>query len=151
MMLLLSLVVIWILVALLTWRQVALAAASSIVLVAWLVLGLFVAPALLSPWLVVPLALVLVILNIAPVRRLLLTKPVFAMLKKSMPPISATERDALEAGTTWWEKQLFSGRPDWDVFAQISLPQLTAEEQSFLDNEVNELCALLDEWKIQKS
>ena len=149
MMLLLSLLAIWVLVAVLTWRQVALAAASSIVLVAWLVLGLFVSPAMLSPWLVVPLAVVLVILNIAPIRRVLLTKPVFGMLKKSMPPISATERDALEAGTTWWEKQLFSGRPDWDEFAQISLPQLTAEEQSFLDNEVNELCSLLDEWKIQ--
>ena len=148
MMLLLSLVAIWVLVALLTYRQVALAAASSIVLVAWLVLGA-VTPAMLSPWLVVPLAVVLVILNVAPIRRAILTKPVFGVLKKSMPPISATERDALEAGTTWWEKQLFSGKPDWDEFAQIALPQLTAAEQSFLDNEVNELCSLLDEWKIQ--
>lgn len=148
MMLLLSLLAIWILVAVLTYRQVALAAASSIVIIAWLVLGA-ITPAMLSPWLVVPLALILVVLNVGSVRRALLTKPVFAMLKKSMPPISATERDALEAGTTWWEKQLFSGRPDWNEFAEISLPQLTAEEQSFIDNEVSELCALLDEWKIQ--
>ena len=91
------------------------------------------------------------ILNVAPVRRALLTKPVYAMLKKSMPPISSTERDALEAGTTWWEKELFSGSPDWNEFAQINLPQLTAEEQSFLDNEVNELCGLLDEWDIQNN
>lgn len=148
MMLLLSLLAIWILVAVLTYRQVALAAASSIVIVAWLVLGV-ITPSLLSPWLVVPLALILVVLNVGPVRRALLTKPVFGMLKKSMPPISATERDALEAGTTWWEKQLFSGHPDWNEFAEISLPQLTAEEQSFIDNEVSELCVLLDEWKIQ--
>ena len=148
MMLLLSLLAIWALVALLTYRQVALAAASSIVIIAWLVLGA-VTPAMLSPWLVVPLALVLVVLNVASVRRAILTKPVFAMLKKSMPPISATERDALEAGTTWWEKQLFSGKPDWNEFAQINLPQLTAEEQKFIDNEVSELCSLLDEWKIQ--
>lgn len=148
MMLLLSLLAIWVLVALLTYRQVALAAASSIVIIAWLVLGA-VTPTMLSPWLVVPLALVLVVLNVGSVRRAILTKPVFAMLKKSMPPISATERDALEAGTTWWEKELFSGRPDWNEFAQISLPQLTAEEQKFIDNEVSELCSLLDEWKIQ--
>lgn len=148
MMLLLSLLAIWALVALLTYRQVALAAASSIVIIAWLVLGA-VTPAMLSPWLVVPLALVLVVLNVGSVRRAILTKPVFAMLKKSMPPISATERDALEAGTTWWEKQLFSGKPDWNEFAQINLPQLTAEEQKFIDNEVSELCSLLDEWKIQ--
>ena len=56
MMLLLSLLAIWVLIALLTYRQVALAAASSIVIIAWLVLGA-VTPAMLSPWLVVPLAL----------------------------------------------------------------------------------------------
>ncbi len=148
MMLLLSLLAIWALVAVLVYRQVALAAASAIVLIAWLVLGA-VTPMLYSPWLLAPLALVLVVLNVPAVRRSALTKPVFNTLKKSMPPISATERDALEAGTTWWEKQLFSGKPDWNEFAQISLPQLTAEEQSFLDNEVSELCSLLDEWKIQ--
>lgn len=148
MMLLLSLLAIWILVAILTYRQVALAAASSIVLIAWLVLGA-ITPAMLSPWLVVPFAFILVVLNVGVVRRALLTKPVFGMLKKSMPPISPTERDALEAGTTWWEKQLFSGRPDWNEFAEINLPQLTAEEQSFIDNEVSELCELLDEWAIQ--
>ncbi len=148
MMLLLSLLAIWILVAILTYRQVALAAASSIVIVAWLVLGV-ITPVMLSPWLVVPLAVILVVLNVGVVRRAVLSKPVFGVLKKSMPPISATERDALEAGTTWWEKQLFSGHPDWDEFASISLPQLTAEEQSFIDNEVNQLCSLLDEWTIQ--
>ncbi len=148
MMLLLSLLALWALVAVLVYRQVALAAASAIVLIAWLVLGA-VTPILYTPWLLAPLALVLVVLNVPAIRRAALTKPVFNTLKKSMPPISATERDALEAGTTWWEKQLFSGKPDWNEFAQISLPQLTAEEQSFLDNEVSELCSLLDEWKIQ--
>lgn len=150
MMLMLSLLAIWVLVAVLTYRQVALAAASSIVIIAWLILGA-ITPAMLSPLLVVPLAVILVILNIASLRRVLLTKPVFAMLKKSMPPISATERDALEAGTTWWEKELFSGKPNWNDFAQINLPQLTAAEQKFIDNEVNELCLLLDEWDIQNN
>ena len=150
MMLLLSLLAIWVLVALLTYRQVALAAASSIVVIAWLVLGA-VTPSMLSPWLVVPLVVVLVVLNVGSVRRALLSRPVFAILKKSMPPISATERDALEAGTTWWEKELFSGKPNWNEFAQISLPQLTAEEQHFIDNDVSELCSLLDEWDIQNN
>ena len=151
MMLLLSLLAIWILVAVLTYHQVALVASSCIVIIAWLGLGLLVTPLMLSLWLVIPFVAILVVLNIAPVRRALLTKPVYAMLKKSMPPISSTERDALEAGTTWWEKELFSGSPDWNEFAQINLPQLTAEEQSFLDNEVNELCELLDEWDIQNN
>lgn len=147
MMLLLSLLALLVLVGVLIYQQVALGVASAIVVVAWLVLGLLT-PALYSPWLLAPLALILVVLNVPPIRRAVLSKPVFGVLKKSMPPISATERDALEAGTTWWEKQIFSGKPDWNEFAQINLPQLTAEEQSFLDNEVNELCTMLDEWKI---
>ncbi len=151
MMLLLSLLAIGVLVAVLTYHQVALVASSCVVIIAWLGLGLLVTPYLLSPWLVVPFVAILVVLNVGSVRRAVLTKPVFAMLKRSMPPISATERDALEAGTTWWEKELFSGNPDWNEFAQISLPQLTAAEQSFIDNEVNELCLLLDEWDIQQN
>ncbi|ACE83672.1 acyl-CoA dehydrogenase [Cellvibrio japonicus] len=149
-MLLLSLLAILVLVGVLVYRQVALIAASSIVIVAWLLLGV-VAPALYSAWLVVPLVAILLVLNIGPIRRVVLSKPVFSILKKTMPPISATERDALEAGTTWWEKQLFSGKPDWNEFAQISLPQLTADEQSFLDNEVSELCSMLDEWDIHNN
>ncbi len=149
-MLLLSLLVILVLVAVLLYRELALAAASSIVIVAWLVLGA-ITPAMLSPWLVVPLVAILLVLNVGPIRRAILTRSVFKMLKRSMPAMSVTEREALEAGTTWWEKELFSGRPDWDEFAQISLPQLTAEEQSFLDNEVEQLCGLLDEWDIQNN
>lgn len=149
-MLLLSLLVIVVLVGALIHYQVALVASSSLVILAWLLLGL-VAPALYSPWLVLPLAAVLLVLNLAPLRRALLARPVFNLLKKTMPPISSTERDALESGTTWWEKQLFSGRPDWQEFAHINLPQLTRDEQSFLDNEVSQLCELLDEWDIQNN
>lgn len=147
MMLLLSLVAIWILITILTLRQVALAAASALVLVLWLVLGAM-EHKLLSLWALVPLISVILILNIGGLRRALLTAPVFGILKKTMPSMSVTEREALEAGTTWWEKELFSGKPDWNEFAQIGLPQLTAEEQSFLDNEVSELCGLLNEWDI---
>jgi len=149
-MLLLSLLAILVLVAVLIHLQIALSAASSIVIIAWLVLG-SITRDLLSLWLVVPLVAVLLVLNIGSIRRAVLSKPVFGILKRTMPAMSVTEREALEAGTTWWEKQLFSGKPDWNEFAQISLPQLTAEEQSFLDNEVNELCALLDEWDIQNN
>lgn len=145
--LLLALVAIWVLIAVLTLRQVALPVASALVVVLWLVLGLVV-PCLLSPWALVPLVLVVLVLNVPGLRRAFLTKPVFSILKKTMPSMSVTEREALEAGTTWWEKDLFSGKPDWNQFAQIGLPQLTAEEQSFLDNEVSELCNMLNEWEI---
>lgn len=145
--LLLALIAIWALVAILTLRQVALSAASALVFIFWLVLGAMV-PCMLSPWALVPLVAVLLVLNVGGLRRALLTTPVFGLLKKTMPSMSVTEREALEAGTTWWEKELFSGKPDWNEFAQIGLPQLTSEEQSFLDNEVNELCEMLNEWDI---
>lgn len=148
--LLLALIAIWALVAILTLRQVALSAASALVLIFWVVLGAMV-PCMLSLWALIPLVAVLLVLNVGGLRRALLTTPVFGLLKKTMPSMSVTEREALEAGTTWWEKELFSGKPDWNEFAQIGLPQLTSEEQSFLDNEVSELCAMLNEWEITSS
>lgn len=146
-MVLLSLLIIVVLISVLIYRQVPLPVASAIVAFAWFLLG-FLSPCFWSLWAVIPLAAILLVLNVPVLRRPLLSKPVFNILKKSMPSMSVTEREALEAGTTWWEKELFSGRPDWNVFAQIAIPQLTADEQSFLDNEVNEFCALVDEWDI---
>ncbi len=103
----------------------------------------------ISFWfLLVPILAVVIVFNLTPLRQSLVSKPVYGLLKKAMPPMSTTEREALDAGTTWWEKDLFSGRPDWNFFADISLPTLTEEEQSFLDHEVAELCELLDEWRI---
>lgn len=146
-MLLLSLLIILIVVSVLLYKRIALPAASAIVVVTWLLLG-FLSPALWSLWLVVPLAAVLLILNLPVLRLPILSTPVFNILKKSMPTMSVTEREALEAGTTWWEKEIFSGKPDWNQFARIELPQLTAEEQAFIDNEVNDFCGMLDEWDI---
>ncbi|RYY73693.1 MAG: acyl-CoA dehydrogenase [Gammaproteobacteria bacterium] len=146
----LALVAIWALIAILTLLQVGLPLASVLVVGLWLVLG-SVVPCLLSAWALVPLIFVVAVLNVPGLRRAFLTKPVFGILKKTMPSMSVTEREALEAGTTWWEKDLFSGKPDWNQFAQIGLPQLTAEEQSFLDNEVTELCNMLNEWEIYNS
>ncbi len=147
MLLLLALIAMWSLVAILVLRQVALSAASALVLIFWVVLGVMV-PCMLSLWALVPLVAVLLVLNVGGLRRALLTTPVFGLLKKTMPSMSVTEREALEAGTTWWEKELFSGKPDWNEFAQIGLPQLSSDEQSFLDNEVSELCGMLNEWDI---
>src|SRR5690606_1098387 len=146
-MFLLSLLLIVVLTGVLIYRKVPLPVASAVVVLAWLILGLL-SPVLWSLWLVIPLAAVLLVLNVPFLRRPLLSRPVFTLLKKSMPSMSVTEREAVESGTTWWEKEIFSGQPNWGEFAQIPLPQLTAEEQSFLDNEVNELCAMLNEWDI---
>ncbi|MRX06477.1 acyl-CoA dehydrogenase [Pseudoduganella sp. FT25W] len=93
------------------------------------------------------LAAIVVVLAYAPLRRSLITPHIYALFKRILPPMSDTERDALEAGTTWWDADLFSGRPDWNKFMQIRRPTLTDEEQSFLDNEVRQLCEMVDDWE----
>jgi acyl-CoA dehydrogenase len=93
------------------------------------------------------LAAVIAVLAIPALRRSLVTPHIFALFKRILPAMSDTERDALEAGTTWWDADLFSGRPDWDKFMKLPRPTLTAEEQSFLDNEVKHLCELVDDWE----
>lgn len=105
----------------------------------------------ITPWSLVvgiPIILMSIILLVAPLREALIAKPAFNILSKAMPSISITEREALEAGTSWWEKELFMGAPDWEKFDQYPYPKLSVEEQSFIDNEVQQLCSMLDEWKI---
>jgi acyl-CoA dehydrogenase len=83
-----------------------------------------------------------------PIRRTLITRPIFATYRKVLPQMSDTERDALEAGSVWWEGELFRGQPDWKKLHAYPAPKLTAEEQSFLDNECEEACRLVDDWKV---
>jgi acyl-CoA dehydrogenase len=81
-------------------------------------------------------------------RRDILSKPIFHLFKKLLPPMSRTEEEAIEAGDVWWDGDLFSGQPDWNKWRNIPKPVLSAEEQSFLDNQVEKLCGMLDDWAI---
>lgn len=87
------------------------------------------------------------LLVVRPLRRVLLSAPLLAVYRKILPQMSDTEREALEAGTVWWEGELFRGKPDWKKLHSYPQPKLTAIEQSFLDNEVDEACRLVDDWK----
>src|ERR1700741_5042637 len=80
-----------------------------------------------------------------------LTKPILNLYRKLLPPISATERDAIAAGTVWWDADLFSGKPDWAKLRGFEKPVLTAEEQAFLDGPVETRCSLLDDWEILRA
>ncbi len=62
--------------------------------------------------------------------------------------MSDTEREALEAGSAWWEAEMFRGKPDWQYLLGFERTPLTEAEQSFLDNETETLCEMLDEWEI---
>lgn len=61
--------------------------------------------------------------------------------------MSDTEKSAIDAGTTWWEADLFCGNPDWKKLHQYPVPKLTIEEQAFVDGPVEVVCGMLDDWE----
>ncbi|MFO1284151.1 MAG: acyl-CoA dehydrogenase [Burkholderiales bacterium] len=87
------------------------------------------------------------VLFVAPLRRLLVTDALLAAFRKAMPPMSQTEREAIEAGSVWWDGELFSGKPDWKKLLSLAPPALTDEERRFLDRDVDELCSMVSDWE----
>ena len=82
------------------------------------------------------------------IRKPLLTAPMMKVFRKVLPPLSQTERIALETGSVGFEGELFTGDPDWNILLNYPKPQLTAEEQAFLDGPVEELCKMVNDWEI---
>ena len=78
-----------------------------------------------------------------------LSRPLMGWYSGLLPDISDTERQAIEAGSVWWDRELVSGKPDWDYLRKLKIAPFTDEEQAFLDNEVATLCAMLDDWEIE--
>ena len=114
-----------------------------------LALQLFVAPgarAMSVVW--VAFALAAVVLNAPLLRRALLSRPLLYLFRRVLPTVSRTEQEALEAGTVWWDGELFSGAPDWRRLHGFPAPELSAEERAFLDGPVETLCAMLDDWQV---
>ncbi|EOC0122186.1 acyl-CoA dehydrogenase FadE [Cronobacter sakazakii] len=144
-MMILSIVATLVLIGALFYHRVSLPL-SSLILLAWTAaLG---AVGLWSLWLLVPLAIILVPLNVTPMRKSLISAPVFRGFRKVMPPMSRTEKEAIDAGTTWWEGDLFRGNPDWQKLHNYPQPKLTAEEQAFLDGPVEEACRMANDFQI---
>src|SRR3954470_15080526 len=99
-------------------------------------------------WLaIMAFTLAAIVLNVRALRRKLISDRVLRAFRKLMPPVSQTEREAIEAGTVWWDGELFCGSPRWHKLLEMPAPALTAEEQRFLDNETEALCALVSEWQ----
>ena len=89
-----------------------------------------------------------VIANSKALRVALLSSPIFSTYQKLLPQMSSTEQEALEAGTVWWDGDLFSGKPDWNKWLAVPRATLSAEEQAFIAGPTNELCSMLNEWNV---
>jgi acyl-CoA dehydrogenase len=85
--------------------------------------------------------------SLPPLRRLLSAR-LFAWFKQVLPPLSQTEQIAIDAGTVWWDRDLFTGDPDWNKLLKFPVPTLSAEEQAFIDGPTEKLCKMLDDWQI---
>lgn len=91
-----------------------------------------------------------IVLSIRPLRYALLSRRIFSLYRGIVPEMSDTESDALEAGTVWWEGELFRGKPKWSRLHAIPKPALTQEERDFLDNEVETVCAMMNDWQVTR-
>lgn len=105
-----------------------------------------------NPWLFallwLPFLPLACVLHLTPLRRRLISAAVLKQFRAVLPKMSATEKEALEAGSVGWDGELFSGRPQWEKLLAYPAPQLTPEEQEFLDGPVETLCRMVNDWKI---
>jgi len=148
-MLLLWILVLVLAVAYLAHRRTAPLPALGVVAIYLLAMGAFSrAPGWLLLIFWVLLAAVAAPLLLPDLRRKYFSAPLFSWFQKVLPPMSQTERDAIDAGTVWWDGELFSGRPDWNTLLAYPKAQLTEEEQAFIDGPTEELCAMVSDWQI---
>lgn len=100
------------------------------------------------PWIWLDTLLFFALLNLVSIRKKLISQPVFKQMQRVLPKMSQTEREALEAGNTWWDAELFSGQPDWSILMDLPPAKLSEEEQAYIDGPVETLCGMLDDWDI---
>lgn len=96
----------------------------------------------------IPLFAILIILNVPAFRQRFFTRFVFHAIKGALPVISKTEQEAIDAGDVWWEGNLFQGKVKWSQLLAMPKPSLSKQEKDFLDNQVERLCEMLNEWEI---
>jgi acyl-CoA dehydrogenase len=121
------------------------AIASACFLVAFLLFGV---PSLIVSILLIVPTVILGLLSQDSIRKNWVTAPLFTWYKKVLPSVSDTEQVAIDAGTVWWEGEIFKGNPEWEVLLNSGEVKLTDEEQTFLDGPVEELCNMVNAWEI---
>ena len=116
------------------------------IIAALLVLGTLINVTGIISWLT--FAAIALPLNITLLRKKLITQSALKHFKNIMPQMSQTEKEAIDAGTVWWEADLFSGNPDWNKLHAIQAPTLTPAEHAFLDGPVNDICRMVNDFHI---
>ena len=86
-------------------------------------------------------------LNLDNIRLQFISMPLLTLFKKIMPQMSETEQQAIDAGTIWFEAELFRGNPNWSRLHNYPQPRLSAQEKTFLEGPVEVVCAMVDDWQ----
>lgn len=81
-------------------------------------------------------------------RRKLISSRLMPLMSRFLPRMGDTERVALEAGTVWFDGELFSGHPDWEYLLSFTPRDLSPRERAFLEGPVEELCRMISEWEV---
>jgi len=97
-----------------------------------------------------PFVLFALVFGLAPLRRMVVSGPLMRFMAPFFPRMSDTERTALEAGTVWWDADLFSGAPDWRKLLHFQPKPLSDKERRFLEGPCQELCRMVDDWKVHQ-
>ncbi|MEY2854560.1 MAG: acyl-CoA dehydrogenase, partial [Pseudomonadota bacterium] len=135
-------------VLVLAYQRLPLLAFSIVFTLLFGLYNVFGDPAGLWKGLLLLMLVVMWLFNIRPLRRALISRPFLKTYLRMLPTMSATERDALEAGTVWWDGELFTGKPDWRKLLDTRPAQLSAEEQAFLDGPCEQLCAMVEDFDV---
>ena len=104
-----------------------------------------------NPWLLIPWTIIsafFAIIAVPKLRKLLISGPLLKQFKRVIPAMSDTEKEALNAGSVWWDAELFRGKPDWHQLHRVPEPVLTHSEEAFINGPVEELCKMIDDWDI---
>tara|TARA_B100001248_G_scaffold59027_1_gene40139 strand:+ start:33802 stop:36252 length:2451 start_codon:yes stop_codon:yes gene_type:complete len=120
--------------------------------IAWTVVLAFILIGYAAPtWLLLLFLVVAVIGNIKPLRQILISSPLMKFMRRIIPEISETEKQALDAGKVWLEAEFFSGKPNFKKMRSVDFAKLTDEEQSFLDNQVKHLCSIVNDFEVHRN
>ncbi len=135
-------------VLVLAYKRLPLLAFSVVFTVLFLAYTAFGDPAGLWKGLLLLMLVVMWLFNIRPLRKALISRPFLKAYLRMLPTMSSTEREALEAGSVWWDGELFTGKPDWNKLLKTPAARLTPEEQAFLDGPAEQLCAMVEDFDV---
>ncbi|QGP39643.1 acyl-CoA dehydrogenase [Piscirickettsia salmonis] len=126
-------------------RMIVWSIAGAILLVIWSYLG--ISSVLIKTFIWVAFLAIAVIYTFRPIRRRFISSAILKIFKKSLPTVSQTEEEALNAGDSWFEADIFRGQPNWQKLQTLTISKMSTEEQAFFDNETEQLCQMIDDWQ----